>query len=112
VAIPLDGPPPLPGGGGAGPAGPTPADKGAQPQPGAPNPGSSQVGGAAVRLGMEIDQSLKLLAQALPTLAPWVQRVVMDLRTNLGQALASGAVPTSPAPAADNAAFPTGTGRL
>jgi hypothetical protein len=62
-------------------------------------------------MGMEIDQALKLLAQAVPVLAPWVMRVTTELRTQLGAALASGGVPTSPEPA-DNAAFPTGAGRL
>jgi hypothetical protein len=60
---------------------------------------------------MEIDQTLKLLAQAIPVMAPWVEKTVMELRTQLGQALAMGAVPTNPEPQ-DNAAFPTGTGRL
>jgi hypothetical protein len=112
MAISLDGPPPLPpdasGGGysglmgGAPPSGPPGMGQG---------PGASQIGGVAVRLGMEIDQSLKLLGQSIPLLAPWVARVTTELRTQLGQALAMGAAPTSPEPQ-DNAMFPDGSGRL
>jgi hypothetical protein len=76
-----------------------------------PTAGGNQLGGAAARLGMEIDQSLKLLSQALPALLPWVERITAELRTNIGMAIAQGANP-NPAPAADNAAFPTGAGRL
>jgi hypothetical protein len=85
------------------------APQGQGPQP--PSPGGNQLGGAAARLGMEIDQSLKLLSQALPALLPWVERITAELRTNIGMAIAQGANP-NPAPAADNAAFPTGAGRL
>jgi hypothetical protein len=85
------------------------APPGQGPQP--PSPGGNQLGGAAARLGMEIDQSLKLLSQALPALLPWVERITAELRTNIGMAIAQGANP-NPAPAADNAAFPTGAGRL
>ena len=112
----LDSPPssPAPGQMAGGPSYPAMMRGPSQPQPQGPqppSPGGNQLGGAAARLGMEIDQSLKLLAQALPMLLPWVDRVTAELRTNIGMAIAQGANP-NPAPAADNAAFPTGAGRL
>lgn len=84
-------------------------------QPGGAPPGQtagmSQISESAVRMGAEIDQALKLLAQAIPQLAPWVEKTVMEMRFQIGTALQSGAVPTSPAPV-DNQEFPTGEGRL
>ena len=73
--------------------------------------GMSQISESAVRMGAEIDQALKLLAQAIPNLAPWVEKTVMELRFQIGTALQSGAVPTSPTPN-DNEQFPSGEGRL
>ncbi len=73
--------------------------------------GMSQISESTVRMGAEIDQALKLLAQALPVLAPWVEKTVMELRFQIGTALQSGQVPTSPAPA-DNQQFPDGGGRM
>ena len=76
-------------------------------------PGGGQIGGAAVRMGMEIDQALKLLAQAIPSLGPWVEKTVLELRTQIGNALNSGGVPTGPAPGGnDNQSFPGGRGNL
>ena len=87
-----------------GPAGAPPPDQTA---------GMSQIGTAAVRMAMEIDQALKVLAQQIPTLMPWVQKVTLELRSQLGQALNAGAAPTSPLPAGrDAGAFPDGGGRL
>jgi hypothetical protein len=71
----------------------------------------SQISEAAIRIASEIDQALKLLAQAMPQLAPWVERTVMEMRYQVGTALQSGAVPTSPVPR-DNERFPDGGGRL
>lgn len=76
-----------------------------------PTAGMSQISESAVRMGSEIDQALKLLAQAIPQLAPWVEKTVMELRFQLGTALQSGAVPTNPEPA-DNTMMPDGSGRL
>ncbi len=73
--------------------------------------GMSQIGESAVRMGAEIDQALKLLAQAIPQLAPWVEKTTFELRYQIGTALQSGNVPTSPEPA-QNEQFPDGTGRL
>ncbi len=73
--------------------------------------GMSQISESAVRMGSEIDQALKLLAQAIPQLAPWVEKTVFELRYQIGTALQSGGVPTNPEPAG-NEAFPDGTGRL
>lgn len=73
--------------------------------------GMSQMSDSVVRMGAEIDQALKLLAQALPNVAPWVEKTVMELRFQIGTALQSGAVPTNPTPS-DNQQFPDGGGRL
>lgn len=97
------------------PAGPTMAGlaggKGG-PQ-GAPSvsPGANQIGGAAVRMALEIDQALKLLAQAVPSLGPWVEKTAQELRAQIGAALNAGAVPVNPQPQ-DNAKFPGGGGNL
>jgi hypothetical protein len=74
-------------------------------------PGMSQISEAAVRMGAEIDQALKLLAQSIPTLAPWVEKTCMELRYQIGTAMNSGAVPTNPTPE-DGERFPDGGGRL
>lgn len=76
-----------------------------------PSSGQSQISDSVVRMGAEIDQALKLLAQAIPQLAPWVEKTTMELRTQIGQALQGGAVPTSPTPQ-DNSRFPDGGARL
>jgi len=76
-----------------------------------PTAGMSQISESAVRMGAEIDQALKLLAQAIPQLAPWVEKTVMELRFQIGTALQSGSVPTNPTPQ-DNEQFPDGGGRL
>lgn len=73
--------------------------------------GMSQISSSAVRMGSEIDQALKLLAQAIPQLAPWVEKTTMELRYQIGTALQSGAMPTDPT-AQGNESFPTGEGRL
>lgn len=74
-------------------------------------PGMSQISATAVRMGAEIDQALKLLAQAIPQLSPWVEKTALELRYQIGTALNAGAVPTSPVPQ-DQANFPDGGGRL
>lgn len=121
---------PFPQGSPAGPAPlPPPMAGSAAPQPQQPNmmmlagmqagqgmgqamtPGMSQVSESAVRMSAEIDQALKLLAQAIPQLAPWVEQVTNDLRMQVGQALQGGAVPTDPS-MQDNSRFPDGGGRL
>lgn len=73
--------------------------------------GMSQMSTSAVRMGAEIDQALKLLAQAIPALAPWVEKTTQELRFQIGSALQSGAQPTNPTPQ-DNTNFPDGGGRL
>lgn len=88
---------------------------GMQQQPGmGSNPqtaGMSQISESAVRMGSEIDQALKLLAQAIPTLAPWVEKTTLELRYQIGTALQSGNIPTDPT-SPDNTQFPDGMGRL
>jgi len=98
------GQPPLPAN--ASPAsGPTFAGlAGGQPQGGQPvTPGASQTSGALVRLAMEIDQALKLLAQAAPQLSAWVDQTTQQLRSQVGVAISSG-IPSS--------ATPNGTGNF
>lgn len=73
--------------------------------------GMSQISESAVRMGAEIDQALKLLAQAIPQLAPWVEKTTLELRYQIGAALQSGAVPTDPT-AGGKESFPDGLGRL
>lgn len=88
------------------------AQQGPQQQTGM-TPGMSQISSAAVRMAMEIDQALKVLAQQIPALLPWVQRTTIDLRTQLGQALNAGAVPTSAQSSGmDASQFPDGGGQL
>lgn len=84
-----------------------------QPQPTGMSPGQSQISSAAVRMAMEIDQALKVLAQQIPALLPWVERTTIELRTQLGQALNAGVGPTSAMSSGmDPAAFPDGGGNL
>lgn len=111
----MGGPPPAPGVGTQG--GPTPSFKSLSPnaqqgpsQAPQPTPGGAQVGGAAVNLATQIDQALKLLAQAVPSVAPWVEQTVMQLRQQIGQALQSGGAATSPQPA--GAQMPDGSQNL
>lgn len=75
------------------------------------SPGANQIGGAAVRMALEIDQALKLLAQSVPSLGPWVEKTCQDLRSQIGAALNAGSVPVNPTPQ-DNARFPGGGGNL
>lgn len=77
----------------------------------AQSPGMSQISDTTVRMGSEIDQALKTLAQAMPQLAPWVEKTCFELRQQIGNALNSGGVPTSPEPAG-NVAWPDGSGRM
>jgi hypothetical protein len=71
----------------------------------------SQTGSAAMRLAMELDASMKLLAQMVPQLGPWAEQATAQLRQQLGSALTQGQVPTTPEPA-ENTEFPGGQGRL
>lgn len=79
-------------------------------QPGM-SPGMTQISEAAVRMAAEIDQALKMLAQSMPMLAPWVERTVLEMRYQVGMALNSGSIPTDPT-YSDNQEFVDGSGRL
>lgn len=109
-APPGGGMPPLPPQAGGSYPGLTP--QGAPPMGGVPGAvdQSTQVGGAAMRMGMEIDKALKLLAQAVPQLAPWVNKTTIELRQQLAQVLSAGIVPAL-APG-DNSKMPDGGGNL
>lgn len=108
---PLDGPPPLP------PTAP-PAKAptygaltgGAQPGPMGATPGGAQIMDKAVQIAYEVEMALKLLAQAVPQLGPFVMSVVPELRNQLSQALASG-LSASAAPQG-NMMMPDGSGNL
>lgn len=76
-----------------------------------PSAGMSQISDSAVRMGAEIDQALKMLAQAIPMLSPWVEKTCLELRYQIGTSLQSGNVPTNPTPT-DNSTFPDGGSRL
>lgn len=111
----MPGAPPLPPGmaGTAAPQAPMPSMMQLTGMGGAPQqtPGMTQISESAVRMGAEIDQALKLLAQAIPQLSPWVEKTVLELRYQIGTALNAGAMPTNPVPA-DAERFPDGGGRL
>ena len=98
----LDGPPPMPpmGGGPGAPSYPTMVGGGGA----AATPGGAQVASGVVRMAMEIDQALKVLAQAAPQLGPWVMKTAMELRQQVGQAL-QGNLSSQAAPDAN---FPGG----
>lgn len=76
------------------------------------SPGMSQISSAAVRMAMEIDQALKVLAQQMPTMLPWVEQVTTELRMQVSQAISSGAIPTAAVPGGNMASFPDGSGQL
>ncbi len=90
----------MPAGGGQNP---TFAGLAGAPGQGAATPGATQTSGALVRLAMEIDQALKLLAQAAPQLAPWVDQTTQQLRSQVGIAISQGT---------STNAQPTGTGNF
>lgn len=72
--------------------------------------GGGQMASAAIRMGMEIDMQLKQLAQLMPLLQPWVQRIGEEMKVQLAQALGG---PQSPGvPATGMSQFPDGSGRL
>lgn len=68
-----------------------------------------QVNSSAIRMAMEIDQALKLLAQAMPALGPWVAQTVAGLRQQLAQSLSTQA-PASPLMGEQG--FPDGSPRM
>ena len=109
----LDGPPPLPPNGG----GPNSLSYSsmAPPQEGPPQMGPSagqgQTGAAATRIAMELDASMKVLAQMVPQLAPWAEQSTAQLREQLGALLNNGDLQTSPEPD-ENRSFPGGRGLL
>ena len=116
MPITLDGPPPMQ------PQGPTLAGMtgmqggpmgapGGGPAPGGGvTPGMGQMATLAVRAAMEVDMSLKQLAQVAPMMTPWIMQVSEQLKMQVAQAMGAGGVPAMPAGAASQ--FPDGTGRL
>lgn len=107
----MDAPPPQPPSGG-GPGNPSYSALVPQEQPQVgQGAGMGQTGNAAIQLSMEIDASIKLIAQMVPALGPWAEQVTAQLRTQLGEALQGGQLSTSPEPR-DGSAFPTGEGNL
>lgn len=106
-ASPLDGPPPLPPS--APPAKPV-SYQGLVGGNAAATPGGSQLMDKAIQIAYEVQMALKLLAQAVPQLGPWVMQVVPELQQQLSAALASG-VSASPTPFG-NSKMPDGSGNL
>lgn len=72
--------------------------------------GLNQVGQSAVQIAMEIDQACKILAKAVPSMAPLLMTFVQDLRTQLGAALSTGQAASMTPPDAQD--FPDGSTRL
>lgn len=69
--------------------------------------GANQTNDAATRIAMEIDQALRLLAQAMPGMAPWVAQITVELKQQLAKGL------TAQAPLLQGEqAFPDGSARL
>ncbi len=69
-----------------------------------------QLQSVAIKMGMEIDMQLKQLAQMMPLMQAWAERVGEELKVQLAQSLQQGAAPTVPATGMSQ--FPDGTGRL
>jgi len=72
-----------------------------------PTPGGMQINASAIRMAMEIDHAMKLLAQAVPSLGPWVAKTTMELKAQLGQVLNAPPMMSGP-----DASFPDGSSRL
>jgi len=73
--------------------------------------GMNQTGQAAMRIAMELDMSMKVLAQMVPALAPWAEQATSQLRAQLSSAINSGGMPTGAEPP-ENSQFPGGEGLL
>lgn len=85
--LPAMSPPGMPGG-------PSPYS-GALPMMGQSSPepaGMGQVGSAVSKLGMEIDQALKLLLQAAPAEAETIAQMIMTLRQIVSKAASGGSM--------------------
>lgn len=107
-------PPPLPpsGGGEGSPSYSSmiPPQEEQQPEMGG-GAGLSQTGNAAIRVAMELDASMKVLAQMVPQLASWAEQATSQLRSQLGAILNNGDLPTGAEPS-ENHQFPGGQGLL
>lgn len=73
--------------------------------------GAAQVGSSLVKMGVEISQSLNILAKASPLMAPWVLKTTLELQQQIGKALQQSADLTSLGSPGDSA-FPDGSSRL
>ena len=87
--------------------GPAPTAPGAPPSDGQ-TAGAAQVGTGLVKLGMELDQGMKLLGKLAPETMDWVLKTTQELQQQIGLALQSQANalggPASP--------FPDGSSRM
>lgn len=91
----------------AGPLGPAPTAPGA-PSPEGQTAGAAQVGTGLVKLGVELDQGMKLLGQLAPSTMEWVLKTTQELQQQIGMALQSQSNALGgPAPA-----FPDGSSRM
>lgn len=75
-------------------------------------PGVGQIGQSAVQIAFEISQASKLLAKAVPSLAPTIAQFLSTLNMELGAALSAGQGGMSPLDSPDTASFPDGSARL
>lgn len=70
--------------------------------------GASQVGSAISKLGMEIDQALKLLLQAAPDHGETIAQMIMTLRQIVASASAGSGLGLTP----DAGMLPDGSSRI
>ena len=90
----------------AGPMGPAPT------APGVPSEGqtagAAQIGTGLVKLGMEIDQAMKLLGKMAPSTMEWVLKATQELQQQIGLALQQQTSPLG----SPSATFPDGSSRI
>lgn len=70
--------------------------------------GDGQLGTQLIRMGFEVDQALKLLAKAAPSMASWVMQTTLALQQQIQAALSSGLAQTG----SPDASFPDGSSRV
>lgn len=70
--------------------------------------GAAQMGTGLTKLGLEVDQALKLLAQMAPVTQEWVLKTTQELQQQIGRALQS----QLSAVGGPDSAFPDGSSRL
>lgn len=69
--------------------------------------GGNQMGNTLIKMGMEVDQALKMLAKIAPGMAEWVLRTTQELQQQIGASLQGQLTQLT-----DNAPFPDGSSRM